>query len=1067
MSDALERRLFEAIPDGLWVLDDRGVTTWANERMARILGRPHGAMVGVHVHELMDEQGRRDFDRSLARMVETGEGAENIEAYFLRPDGSAVWGLISFAPVHDDEGRRIGWLHRVTPYTDRKVLYEELAEREQQLATAQQIAHIGSWEWDPVNDRVLWSDEMCRIFGVPVGTSPTFEEYVARVHPDDRAQTKAIVQRASETGEEYTFEHRVRRPDGEIRWVRGRGLVELAPDGTTRRMSGTSQDITDLRWADEQAEEANRRVFLLQQMTTAANRATSLREALLMAGAGVPEHTTWAAVCAVLYDWQRPGTEVLDISAGHTDVRADVGLAEEVRRTQQVGVAIPSSHADTHRLVGMPVLLDGEVIAVVELIADELPPDDNSHRLMTQISNQLSLVAERERSASQLAEARDDAMEASRLKSEFLATMSHEIRTPMNGVIGLTDLLMRTDLDEHQRRLTENLQNAGLTLLGIINDILDLSKIESGKLELEFAEFDVRAVFDQVASVLSGPAHEKRLELVVACDPDVPVLLRGDAVRFGQVISNLGANAVKFTDAGEVVVEARVESHDAGEVVLRVDVTDTGVGISPGDRDRLFDAFTQADPSTTRRHGGTGLGLAISRQLVDALGGELWVTSERGAGSTFSFTARFGEVAGAADRRLDVPVQLQGRRVLVVDDNATNRLILEHQLAAWHMRPALAASADEALATLRSAAAAGDPFEVALLDLLMPDVDGLELARRISDDVDLSGVQLVLLSSGGTTRQEAADAGLRVSLSKPIRQAELHGAILGVLAPHPGAPRLVASTPTRPTLSARVLVVEDNPVNQLVATGLLEHLGCTVELADDGLEAVAKVAPGHGYAAVLMDCRMPRLDGFDATRRIREQEAEGEHVPIIAMTASALEGERERCLAAGMDDYLTKPVDSAELARVLQSWVEGPTADVIRLPTPPSVTPTSVPSVDASVVLGVLDANRVRILEGLAKDGTTFFERTAASFMGRVGGQLMAIHDAVAAGSANALLTSAHQLKGSALNLGLPRVAQAAARLEAIGAAGTTSGTGALLDDLTAEVDVAVSALQQATARER
>ncbi|GAA4707992.1 response regulator [Nocardioides conyzicola] len=1070
---AFVRRLFDATPDGLWLFDDRAVTIWANPRMARIVGREVDAMSGVSVHELFDEQGRRDFDDHLAEMLATGSGAENIEAYFVRPDGTAVWGLISYAPVLDDDGVRTGWLHRVTPYTERKELLEALVEREQQLATAQQLAHLGSWEWDVPGDRVLWSDEMCRIFGVATGTTPDFEAYLSLLHPGDRERAGQVIQRAAEEGSAaYEFDHRVLRPDGEVRWVRGRGVVERSADGTVIRMSGTAQDITDLHTADEQAEEATRRLFLLQQMTTAANLSTNLREALLIAGAGVPEHTTWSAVCGFLYDWQVAGVEVLDMSGGRAVVAPDPELAAEARRTAMVTIGVPSAMAETHSLVAMPVVLEGEVIAVVELMADELPPDENSHQLMAQISHQLALVAGRERTAAQLAEARDDAMEASRLKSEFLATMSHEIRTPMNGVIGLTDLLLRTDLDEHQRRLTANLQNAGMTLLGIINDILDLSKIEAGKLELEAADFDVRAVFDQVATVLSGPAHEKGLELIVACHPDVPVQLRGDSVRLGQVISNLGSNAVKFTDSGEVAIEARVERQTTHDVVLRVDVTDTGVGIDPTSRERLFDAFTQADPSTTRRHGGTGLGLAISRQLVDALGGELWLTSELGTGSTFSFTVRLDRVAGAAERQFDVPVQLRGRRILVVDDNETNRFILEDQLSAWHMRAYAVPSAADALRALREGVELGDPFELALLDLRMPDVDGLELARRIRSDRDLVGLHLLLLSSEQVPRQQVADAGIRTSLSKPVREVELHDALLGVLAPRPLGAARARTSGADAALGIRVLVVEDNPVNQMVATGLLENLGCVVDVADDGVAAVEMLAQPHEYAVVFMDCRMPRLDGFDATRRIRAQEPPGQRVPIVAMTASALEGERERCLEAGMDDYLTKPVNAREVERALHTWAElpdpvDPAAGAVAAPeAAPAPAPPAPPPAAGAGAVGVLDADRVQVLEGLVKDGTSFFERTAASFMGRVGDQLVAIRAAVDGDNANSLLTSAHQLKGSALNLGLPRVATAAARLEALGIAGRTDGAQPMLDELSAEVLVAVSALQQATAKD-
>ena len=1046
-------RLFALIPDGLWVFDDHGITTWANDRMAELLGRDPAEMVGLPVLDTLDDQGREDFARSLARMVRTGESHDNVDAYFVRPDGTAVWGLVSFRPVLDDAGRRTGWLHRVTPYTERKELLDTLAAREHQLATAQRIAHIGSWSWDVGEDRIEWSEELCRIFGVAPGTLVTYADYTSRLHPDDRATAVAAIEETA--GDEYAFDHRIVRPDGEVRWIRGRGVIERGPDGAPVRMSGTAQDITDMRNADEQAAEATRRLVLVQQMAIAANQAATLGDALAMAASGVPEHTSWVGVCAYLYDV--PGEpELLDIR-GDLPVECDPVLAEKARASGEITVGTPSAMADTHSLVAMPVSIGSEVVCVIELVADEIPPDEDSYRLMRQIAGQLGVVAERERSAAELAEARDEAMEASRLKSEFLATMSHEIRTPMNGVIGLTDLLLRTELDEHQRKLAENLQGAGLTLLGIINDILDLSKIESGKLELEAADFDVRQVFDQVASVLSGPAHEKGLELVVACAPDVPLHLRGDAVRLGQVITNLGSNAVKFTDHGEVVVQAHVEARAGSEVVLRVDVTDTGVGIAPEQRERLFEAFTQADPSTTRRHGGTGLGLAISRQLVEALGGEIRVSSEPGRGSTFTFTARLGAATGAVPAPAGDVRLLRGRRVLVVDDNSTNRLILTEQLDAWQMRSVAVASAAEALGTLREAVRSGQPFEVAVLDLVMPGTDGLRLASLVRSDPALAGLSMLLLTSDqSVTRQEIEDAGISAALNKPVRHAELRAALLTMLGGVATAPAPLAEA--APGLGVRVLVVEDNRVNQLVATGMLENLGCSVDVVDDGIAAVERLTAPHDYAVVLMDCRMPLLDGFDATRRVREQEPPGRRVPIVAMTASALEGERERCLAAGMDDYLTKPVDPAELARALETWARVPAEPA---PEPP-VDPVPPPR---TADLGVLDPDRIAILDELRKDGVSFFERTAASFMGRVGNQLVAIREAVDRQNAMSLLTSAHQLKGSALNLGLPRVAAAAQALESLGIAGTTEGSEPLLRDLTAEVEIAVAALQRATTR--
>jgi len=1057
--DALYRSVVAASTDGLWIFDETGTTTWANARMAELLGVEPERMVGFRVEDALDPAGREQFHEHLTAMATAEVGQDNMESKFVRPDGTEIWTLVSWSPLRDEHGTRTGWLHRVTEYTDRRALVETLRDREQQLATAQSIARIGSWSWDVTTNTVIWSDQLYRMYNLdPETHDATYEGFLSRIHPDDRERVRATVESTFAGADEFAFDSRIIRNGGEVRWIRGLGRVGRAPDGTPLTMGGTSQDITDLKRADELAAEATRRLRLLQDMAMAANQASSLVQATGRMAGALPHYTTWAAVGVyTVTDDGALAREPLQPTGLDWELQPDPALAERARLSRSVEIGPPDSHADTHSLVAIPVLLAGGVTAVIEVLADEVPPDENSMFLISQIAGQLSLVAERERSAQELAEARDEAMEASRLKSEFLATMSHEIRTPMNGVIGLNELLLRTDLDDHQRRLAEGLQRAGLTLLGIINDILDLSKIESGMLELEAADFDVRSVFEQSASVLSGPAHAKGLELIVACHPDVPPFLRGDAVRFGQVVTNLGSNAVKFTDSGEVVISAKVERETPEAVVLRVDVVDSGVGIAPAARATLFDAFTQADPSTTRRHGGTGLGLAISRQLVEALGGEIAVSSELGTGSTFSFTATFERAHGVATRRSPSALGLQGRRVLVVDDNETNRFILTEQLTAWQIEVTAVASAEEAEVALGEAAREGWPFEIALLDLVMPGTDGLELARRIGADPNLGSPTMLLLSSDRNVRpQDVREGGLHASLDKPVRHSELYDVLLGVVA---SAPAQAATTRRRtgPSLGLHVLVVEDNQVNQLVATGLLENLGCDVEVASDGAEAVDRLAGDHDFAAVLMDCRMPRLDGFDATRAVRAGEGDDRHVPIIAMTASVLEGERERCLAAGMDDFLTKPVNTTDLERVIRRWTGGRLSEH-RTASAPS---TGTGSTRTPVVL---DPDRVQVLHELVKDGISFFERTAASFMSRVGDQVLAIRDAVAAGDAVRLQASAHQLKGSALNLGLPLVGATAARLEALGDAGRTTGAEGLLDELGREVERAVAALQEATA---
>jgi len=1029
-AEAKYRSIFENVVEGIFQTTPEGAYLSANPMLANIYGYETpseliNAVSDITQQLYVDPNRRTEFVRL---MVEKGE-VSRFESQIYRKDGSVIWISENARAVRDPGGRVVYYEGTVEDITERKRAESALRESELLYHSLVECLPQNIFRKDREGRFTFVNGLFCQTMGrgsdeILGRTDFDFfpPELATKYQQDDQRvmQTLAVM----DTIEEHVL------PGGGRIYVHVLKTPLRDLQGTVIGVQGIFSDVTERKRIEEAL--AYERDLLQTLLDT------------------VPDAIYFKDAQSRFLRCSR----ALAAKFGLTDAAPLIGktdfdfFAEEHAR---------AAFEDEQRILrtGDPMVgvTEKETLpggGVNWVLTSKLPVRDKTGAIIGTfgVSKDITdlIAAEHE-----LAQARDAALESTRLKSEFLANMSHEIRTPMNAIIGMTGLLLDTDLTSDQRDFAETVRNSADALLNIINDILDFSKIEAGRMSLEAIDFDVREAVEGAVELLAESAHAKTVELISSVQEDMPNCVRGDPGRFRQVLTNLVGNAVKFTQQGEVLVSATVAEDEGGMVMVRCEVRDTGIGIGPEAQGRIFRAFSQADGSTTRKYGGTGLGLAISKQIVELMGGQIGVESEAGVGSKFWFTVQLEKRPATATGAGEVEL-LSGLSVLIVDDNATSRRLLSRQLSAWGMRPSDAGAGPSALLLLREAADAGTPYRIALLDMNMPEMDGLMLAEAIQADTSLAGTKLVMLTSLGNRLDPSAmrSAGVHACLIKPVKQARLFEVLTSVVKLGAVAgPSTVAELPPAPAAGGRpgglrILVAEDNIVNQKLTLRQLRKLGHEADAVGNGKEVLSAIER-NSYQVLLLDCQMPELDGYETARLIRQREAlvygpgaGRTSLRIIAMTANAMQGDREKCLASGMDDYISKPVRMPALEAALARAG----ADLEAVPEP---VPGASPDFDLSALR---DLRQLRVPgdpDPLVELAGLFLADTEPL----VGQIRQAAHDE----DIRVLKAAAHSLKGSASNLGARRLAALCAELERGAQSTSRESLMRLCVDLLAEFD--------------